>query len=281
MIILKNWPENFHYKTTPSKVIAEVAKTCNVDQNTVKPINFKDVSAKIGEDPALLMLSMLSNPNCSKVGLETVLKIIQAIAGTEKVWVAELDFMAPFTRPLNFVLMTDGFLKDDFENYQNITGNFRFTPEAKYNQSEMRDGAKGVFSLDLQVSFFITVTIPKTPLAEGIFQSIEVASVVVEVDGPTHLQDEKVRLDKERDSMIQALGKTVFRIQTPYQQTGPGSQKANSDALETLVNNQIGDIKEHFRTRIFQQIQVSDLIHKALSHEKNTRKQLHLSNVQR
>jgi hypothetical protein len=259
------YPESMTSRWSSSELIANEAQKYNVNRDTVKPLSFDDVSKKIGDKPALLMLSMLSDAKCSKVGIETAIEVMYGIAGNECVSVSMLDFDPPFVRPLNFSLRTNGFLKEDFDNFKYMDCSFSFTPEARYNQSDMRDGARGTFSLDLEIAMFINVSIPKSDTTPRIFESVEVASVVLEFDGPTHLHDERVRTDKERDSMIQGQGKTVFRIQTPYKIKGPDCIKAYNTELDALVRRQIGDIKEHFRKTMYRQFKASALINTAIN----------------
>jgi hypothetical protein len=265
LLIKGNYPEHRMFHQTIPEFIAEEAQHFGINRYTVKPLSFENVSKKIGDTPALLMLMMLSDAKCSKIGIETAIDVMSGIAGNELVSLGVLDFEPPFIRPLNFRLQTNGFLNDDFDNYNHMDCSFIFTPEARYHQSSMRDGASGAFSLDLEIEMFINVTIPKSDTTPKISEGVKVASVVVEFDGPTHLQDERVRNDKERDSMIQGLGKTVFHIQTPYKLKGPDSTRAYNAELDALVKRQIGDIKEHFRNTMYRQFEVSDLINTAIN----------------
>lgn len=260
--------ENIAAHRLHSEVIAEEAQKHGVNCYTTKPLSFENTATKIGNEPALLMLSMLSDVKCSKEGIATVIDVMRGIAGDEPISVAELDFKPPFVRPLNFKLQTPGFLKEDFNNSKHMTCSFKFTPEAKYNRSIMREGARGVLSLDLEIEMHIVVFMRKTETTPRVFESVNVSTVVVEFDGPDHLRDEMVRTDKERDSMIQAMGKTVFRIQTPYKQRGMDSTKKYNTELNDLVKRHIGDIKEHFRQMMFHQFEVSDLINTARNADK-------------
>lgn len=251
------------------ELVAKEAQKHGINRSTTKPLSFNDISNKIGDEPALLMLSMLeADSKCSKVGIETAIEVMQGIAGGERISVSGLDYKPPFLRPLNFTLDTAGFLKEDLDNYKYMFCTFRFTPESKYNKHALRDGEKGALSLDLEIEMFITASIQSSDSTPGVFLSEILGNVVVEFDGPIHLQDEKVRSDKERDSMVQALGKTVFRIQTPYKVKGVGSTKANNAELNALVKRQIDDIKEHFRNCMYENFKVSSLINAAIQADK-------------
>lgn len=269
MIVIRNAPHNIHYLTKVEDIIESTALESGVHRTTTHPISFADLSAKIGENPAFLMLSMLKNPNCSKAGLETIIDVIQGIAGDESIYVSEIDLGQFVLRPLNFILGTRGFLQEDFATNKHMSCFFSIIPEANYKKSSMKDGEKGSYSLDLEINLNVVVSIPKTELQDRIFETVKIASVVVEFDGPAHLQDEAVRTDKVRDSMIQGLGKTVFRIQTPYKHKGENSQQLNKDNLSDLVEDHISDIKSHFRVLLQNHFATIDILRLAIEAEKN------------
>lgn len=239
-----------------------------ISRLTNKPLSFNAVSEKIGDKPALLMLTMLKNPNCSIFGIESAIEVMSGIAGVEAINVASISTGLPrTTRPLNFSLCSNGFLKPEVEHLQFLNLRFGFLPEIKvriYGTNGIDGPTKGAFDLDLVINLYATVSIPETADSKRIFQDVELVSVVVEFDGPTHLSDEYVRRDKRRDSAVQGMGKTVFRLQTPYKVDGPGSTKAYKDKQELLISELIQDIKNHFSSKLFSVLNASPLIMAAI-----------------
>ncbi|OBU19973.1 hypothetical protein CTM88_20430 [Photobacterium aquimaris] len=90
--------------------------------------------------------------------------------------------------------------------------------------------------------------------------------------GQTIFKDETVRADKLRDSMIQSTGSAVFRIQTPYQQSGPGSVVLNRETLDNLIEGQIEYIKNHFQSKLFNLVSTGYLLRLQIARKRNALK---------
>lgn len=254
----------------------------NVDISTTKPLDVKQLSQRIGTLPSLLIVSMLTRPNCSTYGVECFIKVLEGIADNGTFGVHYYDHNKAQTRPFNFKLTTSGFLLDenvhineslDESDYAQLV--FTFIPEYKISKSFLREDItrNGSFDLDLKIDCSLVVwsnSFSSPP--KGVCEEILVASVVVEFDGPNHLKDETVRADKLRDSMIQSTGSTVFRIQTPYLQSGPGSVALNRQTLDNLIKGQIEDIKNHFRNKLFNLVSTSYLLRQLIERKRNNSK---------
>lgn len=245
-----------------------------IDTETKKPLDIKESSKRIGENPSLLLCAMLLNqPRCSAFGVKCLIEVLAGIAAHHPIGVSELDYGPEQTRPYNFTLSTRGFLSEAFEpineslverNHASVS--FIFTPEYRISKLELREQPKlnSSFDLDLKIDMFIKIFADcpsqNNDQQKRISKSIPVGSVVVEFDGMTHLGDEQVRKDKLRDSMVQSKGFTVFRIQMPYQHQGIGSTALNRDSLASMLEGQIQDIKNHFQNRLFDTINASHLL---------------------
>lgn len=252
----------------------------SVDGKTKKPLDIQELSKRIGEKPSLLLCAMLgSQPKCSKFGTECLIEVLAGIAENQPIGVSCLDYGQNQTRPFNFTLKTEGFLKELFEpinvvlgERNHIVADFCFTPEHKVPKKELRELIKtnSSYDLDLRIDMYITIfyscSNQNSEKRKRESESILVGSVVVEFDGPMHLNDEQVRKDKIRDSMVQSDGCTVFRVQKPYKHQGQGTTKLNSEILSATLEGQIQDIKNHFQNKIFATIKTHHLF-KSL-HEK-------------
>ncbi|MFW0986301.1 hypothetical protein [Vibrio parahaemolyticus] len=255
----------------------------NIDTETKVPLDIQALSKRIGEKPSLLLCALLvSQPKCSKFGVECLIEVLAGISGNESVVVGELDYGTIQTRPFNFTLITNGFLREVFEPINEEIGernhasvSFKFIPEHNVKKNDLREFPKLTSSYDLDLKIEMSITIfADRPEKNGdgnnrINESIPVGSVVVEFDGLTHLNDEQVRKDKLRDSMVQSTGCTVFRIQVPYQQDGKGSGATNRSNLSTLLVGQIEDIKNHFQNRLFETVRASYLLKSLVENNKN------------
>lgn len=244
---------------------AMLAKNHNVTRDMVKPLSFRDISKKIGDKAAFLMLSLLDNPNCSKEAIEAVVEIIHSLADGNGIYANSLHVtevkkgiggLLDRTRREDlrigsFSLHTRGFLDTDLEQIEDISCGFIFTPEFKSPKSLFEDGARGVYSFDLKIDFILQRG------QERDKPSVTMATVIAEYDGPTHLMDEQVRRDKARDSSVQSTGATVFRIQTPHKDR---KQSEYKQALSETKVKTIGDIKEYFRNTLYKHFEVSSLI---------------------
>lgn len=254
-----------------------------IDNKTKKPLDIQELSKRIGENPSLLLCAMLgSQPKCSVFGVKCLIEVIVGIAENHPIYVSELDYGPVQTRPFNFTLITRGFLNEVFEPINESLGernhasvSFKFTPEHRVSKLELREHPEinSYFDLDLKIDMHITIFADcpnqNTEQQKRISESIPVGSVVVEFDGMTHLSDEQVRKDKLRDSMVQSKGSTVFRVQMPYQHQGKGSTAHNRDSLATMLEGQIGDIKNYFQSRLFDTVNASYLL-KSLAENKVT-----------
>lgn len=256
----------------------EIRKRYGISLETKKPLDVKELSERIGEIPSLLLCAMLSSqPKCSLFGIKCLIEVIAGIAEGHSISVACLDYGPHQSRPFNFTLATDGFLKESFDPINLALGkqnhalmSFGFTPEHRVLKHALREApeSNGTFELDLKIDLDIAVfynafnkTIEKQDRKSEV---IPIASVVVEFDGPTHLHDEQVRKDKLRDSMVQSSGCTVFRIQMPYIQQGKGAAQINRDKISQLLEDQIKDIKNHFQNRLFTMVNASYLLKELL-----------------
>ncbi len=244
---------------------AILAKNHNVTREMVSPLSFREISKKIGEKAAFLMLSLLDNPNCSKEAIEAVVEVIHSLAGDNGIYANSLHVTEvnngirgllekttkEYLRIGGFSLHTRGFLNTDLEQLEEISCKFIFTPEYKSPKSLFEDGARGVYSFDLKIDFILEREQGKDKSA------VTMATVIAEYDGPTHLMDEQVRKDKARDSSVQSTGATVFRIQTPHKDR---KQSEYKQALSETKIKTIGDIKEYFRNTLYKHFEVSNLI---------------------
>lgn len=272
--------EHSWYSLPPLKEI--IKDRFNISSETKKPFNVQELSKRIGENPSLLLSAMLKTDSmCSKFGVECLIEVLAGIADDNPVHVAQLDYSLPQTRPFNFTLKTDGFLNEVFNSLNELLGerdhacfSFHFIPENKITKPDLRNGQSnltGTFSLDLTIELHMTIftneLIQNMGQQKRIHQ-ILIARVVVEFDGPQHLNDEQVRKDKLRDSMIQGEGCTVFRIQSPYKLNGASSNKVYNENLSTLLNGQVEDIKNHFKNHfgntIYSNYLLRSLIHSNL-----------------
>ncbi len=244
---------------------AILARNHNVTREMVRPLSFREISKKIGEKAAFLMLSLLDNPNCSKEAIEAVVEVIHSLAGENGIYASSLHvtevnngirgLLGKTTkedlRIGGFSLHTRGFLNTDLEQLEEISCKFIFTPEYKSPKSLFEDGARGIYSFDLKIDFILEREQGKDKSA------VTMATVIAEDDGPTHLMDEQVRKDKARDSSVQSTGATVFRIQTPHKER---KQSEYKQALSETKIKTIGDIKEFFRNTLYKHFEVSNLI---------------------
>lgn len=244
---------------------AILARNHNVTREMVRPLSFREISKKIGEKAAFLMLSLLDNPNCSKEAIEAVVEVIHSLAGENGIYASSLHvtevnngirgLLGKTTkedlRIGGFSLHTRGFLNTDLEQLEEISCKFIFTPEYKSPKSLFEDGARGIYSFDLKIDFILEREQGKDKSA------VTMATVIAEYDGPTHLMDEQVRKDKARDSSVQSTGATVFRIQTPHKER---KQSEYKQALSEIKIKTIGDIKEFFRNTLYKHFEVSNLI---------------------
>ncbi|MCJ8512240.1 DUF559 domain-containing protein [Acinetobacter lwoffii] len=263
------------YISTLPSLEERIEQRYKINNETKKPFNIQELSKRIGEKPSLLLCAMLSDPHCSKFGVECLIEVLAGIADNNPIYVSSLDYGPNQTRPFNFTLMTQGFLNEEFINVNNLLGerdhacfSFTFIPENKISQSDLRNGQsniKGKFSLDLTIELHMTIFADQinhnTKQHERIVEDFLIGKVVIEFDGINHLNDEQVRKDKLRDSMIQGEGFTVFRIQMPYQHAGKGSNKINKENLSILLKGQIEDIKNYFKNTFHNAISVNYLLH--------------------
>jgi hypothetical protein len=249
-----------------------------ISLETKKPLDVQELAKRIGQTPSLLLCAMLSTqPKCSLFGVNCLIEVIASIAENHPIYVGCLDYGTNQSRPFNFTLATDGFLKELFEPINLAFGErnhalvgFCFTPEHRTSKQTLREFSEttGSFELDLKIDLGISVfydhSNEKTEQKKRKSEFIPIASVVVEFDGPAHLSDEQVRKDKLRDSMVQSSGCTVFRIQTPYNQQGQGAAQINRDRMSNVLEGQVRDIKNHFQNRLFSTVNATYLLKKLI-----------------
>ncbi|WP_429147170.1 hypothetical protein, partial [Aeromonas rivipollensis] len=113
---------------------AILAKNHNVTREMVSPLSFREISKKIGEKAAFLMLSLLDNPNCSKEAIEAVVEVIHSLAGDNGIYANSLHVTEvnngirgllekttkEYLRIGGFSLHTRGFLNTDLEQLEEI-----------------------------------------------------------------------------------------------------------------------------------------------------------------
>lgn len=261
-----------HYLISAGNFYELLARNHNIIRETVYPLSYSEVSQKIGDNAAFLMLSLLDNPHCSKEAVEALIEMIHALAGDDSVHVNALRVaevnrlrgLPEITRKEDlrigdFSLKTEGFLKPDLEQLDGLSCTFIFTPEHKSPKSIFEDGARGAYSFDLKIDFILEH-------GQGKDKSVvTIATVIAEYDGPTHLMDEQVRKDKSRDSSVQSTGATVFRIQTPHKDR---QRREYRKALSETKVKTIGDIKEYFRNTLYRHFESSRLINNALKRDR-------------
>lgn len=258
-ILIHNCPKELEYSSLTT-MLETVAQENRVGRYTTKPIRFSEVEAKLGTDQALLVMSLFGRPNSSKQSVVAFVDIVHELAEGEPVQIVELDFKGQLCRPLNFVLGSNGFLNKDLLASDILSCFFRFTPESRRQKSQLREGEKGYVDLDIEIELYLNITTPTPPGQKLKMDQIKIATAIVEFDGKHHLNDERVRIDKDRDSMVQSQGAAVFRIQTPYEH---GSHSMLEKAIRIITKKQTQDIKEYFRNTLYTNIQAARLIHLA------------------
>lgn len=247
MIKVSGDPWNVFAVKGMTRMLRDRAMKHGIDEKTRKPISYNHLEGELGEEASLLILILSAeNPQCSKAGIQTVIDVIKGLRGGHSVRPTNIDFS---TKTIDFVLSTDGFLADDLDAYPNMWCELLFHPEASVRKSSLKDGLKGNYNLDLKIELVLHFAGDKK------FErsSYTVATVIVEYDGDTHLNDSSVRRDKYRDSLIQRNGETVFRIQSPYRAPNVSAndyRKQESDEL----NQHIDNIREHLRVRLTEYI---------------------------
>lgn len=235
-------------------IISSVAANHNVSRDTLKPISYEEVKNKIGDKAALLMLSLMSFPYCSKESVEASIDIIRSIAGDEMITVSHLSLLPMINRMSgkkedrirSFTLATDGFLNSELEGMDGLSCYFQFTPEHQSPKSLFLQSLRGYYRFDLKIDLIL--------VRKDSGVTANMATVIAEYDGPIHVNDEQVRKDKARDSSVQSTGATVFRIQTPYK-----NNQYKTALSETKVKT-TDDIKEYFRNILYRHLDVSSLI---------------------
>lgn len=235
--------------------LREKAEKFGVNETTKKPIPYETLKSQLGEESCLLMLTLLAeNPNCSKAGAKAIISVMHGLLGDHEIRRCKIDESNKY---LGFTLYTKGFLSDDLDNYPKINCELQFEPEATVPKESLKDGQKGNYKLDLKIDLILSF--PKNG-------SHTVATVIVEYDGRTHLNDENVRRDKIRDSSVQRQGSTVFRIQSPYR--SPDVSCEDYRRLESReLDDHIDNIREHLRVRLFEYIRSLPEAIKALSNK--------------
>lgn len=290
---------------TSDEIINAEANTHGIEKGTTKPLNVPVIAEKIGDNAALLIVSMLAaNPQCSKLGVEKIIDIIHSIAGRATIHIGQLDlsqqdlvkalpyypriYMNPkmtaqqdrpsrksagkFTRPLNFTLKSAGFLNEsELVDHPFINTSFTFIPEAKYSRATFRDGLRGSFSFDLEIRMHALINIPKIGNEKAVSHKVKIATACIEFDGHNHYRNDIVLKDKNRDSMTASFLKKTFRIQTPLPVEGKGAVKTNQDNLDALVNERIVEVRNFFRNSLLLQLRNANPITEALKAEQRVK----------
>ncbi|MEF1253389.1 hypothetical protein [Vibrio sp. M260112] len=210
-----------------------------VSCHVAKPFEFNDVQKKLGYKTSLLMLSMARNPHVSASGLKDIIDISSYFTNYPSFRVVSLNTQKTYPQ---FTIETneeDGIFKDDLAAYPKITHFFRIIPELKIPKTTLGIDSNSTYELDLVIELILNL--------DGAEHTL--ASVVVECDGPTHLESDKVRADKLRDSHIQSLAFTVFRIQSVN--THCYTIKVQREKTYQELMAHIRNIQEHFRNRLF------------------------------
>jgi hypothetical protein len=117
-----------------------------ISSETKKPLDVQELSKRIGESPSLLLCAMLSSqPKCSLFGVNCLIEVLAGIAENQPIYVGCLDYGSNQSRPFNFTLATDGFLKELFEPINLAIGernqaiaDFCFTPEHRVSKQALR-----------------------------------------------------------------------------------------------------------------------------------------------
>lgn len=253
MIILEGDASLLEQNTRPSNdEILEIfaAERGVTRQNAL----YADTASKIGDLPALIMLTN-KNSKSSTSGFLYAVEVIAGIAHGEPILYDAKVQLSDYRASSASIRCIGGFLKDDYDNLD-----FGFSIEERLQRNQMRDGAKGEIFLDLVIRMGAWVV---SPVDRNSYH--EIACVVVEFDGPHHLISENVRDDKYRDSMLQSLGRTVFRVQNPLKAKGPGSARRNREEMKKLLSFHIEDIREHFRHSLYRNIKLAKALSSSVS----------------
>ncbi|OZT86175.1 hypothetical protein CIK04_03390 [Vibrio sp. 03_296] len=214
------------------------ANSMGVDCNTSKPIPYDELSFKLGHTTSLLILCLSKNPKVSAPALRGTVELISKLSTYPSFKVASLTM----NNYPDFSLETwekYGLFSEDLENFNNISHFFRITPELKVPKTSLGLNSRGAFELDLSLELIV--------VKGGIEHSA--AKVVVEFDGPLHLNSDNVRADKLRDSFVQSQGATVFRVQSVNTHDLNRAQQDEKSHEQLMAH--IENIKEHFRNRLF------------------------------
>lgn len=227
--------------------IRQRALKSNVSKQTQKPISYEQLESELGEAAGLLLLTLIAeNAKCSVAGAKAVIDVMNGLTGGKEFKPNTIDLSK---KTIDFTLCTDGFLAGDLDAYPNMWCELVFHPESNAPKSVLKDGLKGDYRLDMKIDLVLHLAGDK----KFARSSYTIATVIVEYDGDTHLNDSNVRRDKYRDSLIQRNGGAVFRIQSPYRApnvTASDYRKQESDEL----NQHIDNIREHLRVRLFDYI---------------------------
>lgn len=245
-MVTKDW-NGIDESDRPSQieVIEEYARGKGITRSHKE---YNILASKIGDLPALLMLTKKKDRNVSKSGFYNAIEVITGIADKKPIN-ASIAVSGKDSKLLGGCLSVGGgFLQDDFDNMKGLSvGHFSFELEKPVPRNLMIDGARGKIVIDLAVTLEAWITKP-----DGKRACIELARVAVEFDGPIHVNDENVRKDKLRDSGLHSLGYKVFRVQTPYKLKGHGSTRLNRENSEAELKKHINNIKESLRKSLYE-----------------------------
>jgi len=227
------------------EVIEEYARGKGITRSQKE---YNKLASKIGDLPALLMLSKKQDKKVSKSGFDNAIEVITGIADKKQIYPSITVSGKDYKLLHGCLSGHGGFLQDDFDNMKGMSsGHFSFELEKPLPRNLMIEGASGSIFIDLAVTLEAWITKP-----DGKRASIEIARVAVEFDGPKHVNDENVRNDKLRDSDLHSLGYKVFRVQTPYKLKGHGSTRLNRENSEAELKKHINNIKESLRKSLYE-----------------------------
>ncbi|MCK7071094.1 endonuclease domain-containing protein [Enterobacter roggenkampii] len=223
------------------ETVERTAYSLGVSSFTFTPLPYNELSKKLGYKASLLMLCLSKNPNVSLPALKGTVELISTLTEYPAFKVNSLttsnNAYPVFTLE---TLAANSIFSNDLEFSTNISHCFRISPELKVPKISLGLNARGSYELDLSLELVI--------IKELIEYSV--AKVIVEFDGPMHLNSDNVRNDKLRDSYVQSQGATVFRIQSVNTHDLTKIQQTEKSHEQLMAH--IGNIKEHFRRRLFE-----------------------------
>ncbi|WP_162556764.1 DUF559 domain-containing protein [Proteus sp. TJ1640] len=223
------------------ETVEQTANSLGVGSFSLTPLPYNELSKKLGYTTSLLMQCLSKNPRVSIPALKGTVELISTLTEYPSFKINSLTISNDVYPVFTLETWTaHGIFSNDLESFTNISHCFRINPELKVPKISLGLNASGSYTLDLSLELVI--------IKELIEYSV--AKVIVEFDGPMHLNSDKVRYDKLRDSYVQSQGSTVFRIQSVNTHDLTKIQQTEKSHEQLMAH--IGNIKEHFRTRLFE-----------------------------